>query len=98
MFKRVTWLTVGFGIGVGTTVAAAREVKKRVDRYQPNALVDRTTDGLTRLRDQLTDAIDTGREAARVRETELRSPTPDTTAMPQMPRLVPPPAPPREPT
>jgi hypothetical protein len=74
VFKRVTWLTVGFGLGVGTTVAAAREVRKRVDRYQPNALVDRATDGLGRLRDQLADAIDTGREAARDREAELRAP------------------------
>ena len=73
MFKRVTWLTVGFGLGVGTTVAAAREVRKRVDRYQPNALVDRASDGLVRLRDQLTDAVDTGRAAARQRELELRA-------------------------
>ena len=73
MFKRATWLTVGFGLGVGTTVAAAREVRKRVDRYQPNAIVDRAADGLTRLRDQLADAVDTGREAARAREAELRA-------------------------
>ena len=72
MFKRVTWLTVGFGLGVGTTVAAAREVRKRVDRYQPNAIVDRTTDSLGRLRDQLAEAVEAGREAARVRERELR--------------------------
>ena len=29
MFKRATWLTVGFGLGVGTTVAAARKVRKQ---------------------------------------------------------------------
>jgi len=75
MFKRVTWLTVGFGIGVGTTVAAAREVRKRVDRYQPNAIVDRASDGLTRLRDQLADAVETGKVAARAREIELRAPS-----------------------
>jgi hypothetical protein len=74
MFKRVTWLTVGFGLGVGTTVAAARKVRQRVDRYQPSAMVDRTTDGLSRLRDRLSDAVDTGRDAARVREAELRAP------------------------
>jgi hypothetical protein len=73
VFKRVTWLTVGFGLGVGTTVAAAREVRKRVDRYQPNALVDRASDGLVRLRDQVADAVDTGRAAARQRELELRA-------------------------
>ena len=69
----MTWLTVGFGLGVGTTVAAAREVRKRVDRYQPNAVVDRATDQLARLRDQLADAVEAGREAARVREAELRA-------------------------
>ena len=41
MFKRATWLTVGFGLGVGATVAGARAVKKQVDRYQPNAVVER---------------------------------------------------------
>lgn len=77
MFKRATWLTIGFGLGVGTTVAAAREVRKRVDRYQPNAVVNRMTDSLVAARDQLKAAVDDGREAARVREDELRSRSPD---------------------
>ena len=42
MFKRATWLTVGFSLGVGTTVAAARQVRKQVDRYQPTAVADRS--------------------------------------------------------
>jgi hypothetical protein len=73
MFKRATWLTVGFGLGVGATVAGARAVKKQVERYQPNAVVDRLTDSVVALRDQLKAAVDDGREAARDRETELRS-------------------------
>jgi hypothetical protein len=73
MFKRVTWLTVGFGLGVGATVAGARAVKKQVDRYQPNAMVDRLTDSVASLRDQVKAAVDDGREAARERETELRA-------------------------
>jgi hypothetical protein len=73
MFKRATWLTVGFGLGVGTTVAAARTVKKRVARYQPPAIVDRVTDSLTSMRDHLKAAVDDGREAARARESELRA-------------------------
>ena len=73
MFKRATWLTIGFGLGVGTTVAAAREVRKRVDRYQPNAVVDRLTERTISLRDQLLAAVDDGREAAREREAELRT-------------------------
>ncbi len=44
MFKRVTWLGVGFTIGVGTTVVAARKARQQLDRYKPNAVVDRVTD------------------------------------------------------
>lgn len=72
MFKRATWLTVGFGLGVGTTVAAARQVRKRVNRYQPRAVTNRMTDSLSSLRDQLAAAVDEGRVAARERESELR--------------------------
>ena len=46
MFKRATWLTVGFSLGVGTTVAAAHQVRKRVNRYQPSAMANRVTDSL----------------------------------------------------
>ena len=77
MFKRTTWLTVGFGLGVGTTVAAAHQVRKRVDRYQPHAVATRVTDSvtasLTSIRDQLTAAVDEGRVAARAREAQLRT-------------------------
>jgi hypothetical protein len=82
MFKRATWLTIGFGLGVGTTVAAAREVRKRVDRYQPNAVVDRLTERTISLRDQLLAAVDDGRVAARERELELRERAPGPRAGP----------------
>jgi hypothetical protein len=76
MFKRATWLTVGFGLGVGTTVAAARQVRKRVDRYQPSALATRMGDSLVSVRDrvraQFAAALDEGRTAAHAREEELR--------------------------
>jgi len=77
MFKRATWLTIGFGLGVGTTVAAAREVRKRVGRYQPNVVVTRVTDSLVSARDQIKAAVDDGREAARLREEQLRSRGPE---------------------
>jgi hypothetical protein len=72
MFKRATWLTMGFGLGVGTTVAAARQVQKRVNRYQPRAVANRVTDSLSSLREQLAAAVDEGRIAARERESQLR--------------------------
>ena len=53
MFKRATWLTVGFSLGVGTTVAAAHQVRKRVNRYQPSAMANRVTDSLSAIRDQV---------------------------------------------
>ena len=43
MFKRVIWLGVGFTVGVGTTVVAARKARQQLDRYKPPALVDRVT-------------------------------------------------------
>jgi hypothetical protein len=72
MFKRATWLTVGFGLGVGTSVAAARQVRKRVNRYQPGAVANRVTDSLVSMREQVSVAIEEGRVAARAREADLR--------------------------
>jgi len=77
MFKRATWLGVGFTLGVGTTVVAARKARQQLDRYKPPAVVDRVTTTITdkaaALRGHLTDAVTDGREAARAREAELRS-------------------------
>jgi predicted RNA-binding Zn ribbon-like protein len=80
MFKRATWLGVGFTLGVGTTVVAARKARQQLDRYKPPALVDRVTttitDKATNLRVQVTTALDDGKQAAREREDELRSTRP----------------------
>jgi hypothetical protein len=73
VFKRVTWLTIGFGLGVGTTVAAAREVRRRVDRLQPDAVAQRMAGSLTAARTQVRAAVEDGRQAARQRELELRA-------------------------
>ena len=76
MFKRATWLSVGFGLGVATSVTAARKVRRRMERYQPHAVVDRMTESVQTLRDQLAAAVDDGRAAARARESELRQRSP----------------------
>lgn len=81
MFKRATWLGVGFAAGVGATVVATRKAKQQMERYKPNAVVERTqdkvVDGLTRMRDQLAAAVDDGKSAAKVREAELRARQPE---------------------
>jgi hypothetical protein len=80
MFKRATWLGVGFTIGVCTTVVAARKARQQLDRYKPNAMVDRVTtsfaDRATSLSDRVSAALDDGRQAAKDREQELRATSP----------------------
>ena len=76
MFKRATWLGVGFTIGVGTTVVAARKARQQLDRYKAPALVGRVTTTIstktTTLKDQVVVALADGKAAARQREAELR--------------------------
>ncbi len=77
MFKRATWLGVGFTLGVGTTVVAARKARQQLDRYKPPALVDRVTTTVTgrasSFKDHVVIALSDGRAAAREREAELRA-------------------------
>jgi hypothetical protein len=76
MFKRVTWLGLGFTLGVGTTAYAARKARQQLDRYKAPALVDRVTTTISTrsvtIKDQVTDALTEGRAAARAREAQLR--------------------------
>jgi len=86
MFKRATWLGVGFTLGVGTTVVAARKARQQLDRYKPPALVDRVTTTITTkstaFKDQVVFALNDGRAAARQREQELRADRPDSRPKP----------------
>jgi hypothetical protein len=76
MFKRATWLGMGFTLGVGTTVVAARKARQHLDRYKPPALVDRVTTTISArsvtIKDQVVEAVTEGRAAAREREASLR--------------------------
>jgi len=76
MFKRATWLGVGFTLGAATTVVAARKARQQLDRYKPPALVDRVTTTITTktttLKDHVVVALNDGRSAAKTREAELR--------------------------
>jgi hypothetical protein len=96
MFKRATWLGVGFTLGVGTTVVAARKARQQLDRYKAPALVDRVTTTITTrtttFKDQVVVALSEGRAAAREREDELRARRPRLEAVPS--HLAPSPSPP----
>jgi len=76
MFKRATWLGVGFTLGVGTTVVAARKARQQLDRYKAPAIVERVTTTISTksvtIKDQVVGALNEGRAAAKDREQALR--------------------------
>lgn len=70
--KRLFWLTVGYGVGVGTSWYASRKVKEAARRYTPDGLVERVGDTVTQTSGRVRAAVTEGRAAMRVREAELR--------------------------
>jgi hypothetical protein len=72
--KRVFWLTVGYGAGIGTTWYASRKVKAAARRYTPEGLADRVSGTVSDTSGKVRAAVSEGRDAMRRREAELRSP------------------------
>lgn len=65
MFKRLFWLVVGFVLGLGSSWAVMRRVRRVATRYVPTEVVDRWS-GTVRA------AVEEGRTAMRSREAELK--------------------------
>jgi hypothetical protein len=65
VFKRLFWLVVGFLLGLGSSYALTRKLRRVAARYAPVEVVDRWS-GTVRA------AVDEGRDAMRTRETELK--------------------------
>jgi hypothetical protein len=72
--KRVFWLAVGYGAGIGTSFYATRKVKAAARRYTPEGLGDRLSDTVTGISRDVRAAVTEGRTAMREREAELRRP------------------------
>ena len=66
MFKRLFWLVVGFALGLGSSWALTRKMRRVATRYAPAEVVDRWS-GTMRA------AVDEGRAAMRSREAELKA-------------------------
>ena len=66
MFKRLFWLLVGFALGIGSSWAVTRRVRRLAERYQPADVVDRWSETVR-------SAVSEGRTAMRTREVELNS-------------------------
>ncbi len=78
MFKRLTWMTMGTGVGFGLAVWGQRKVKATVARYQPARLTTELTGGVRRIGEDVRNAAEEGRAAMRQREAELRAASPQT--------------------
>ena len=66
MFKRLFWLVVGFTLGIGSSWAVTRRLRRIVARLAPPDVVDRWSDSVR-------SAVSEGRSAMRTREVELKS-------------------------
>jgi hypothetical protein len=66
VFKRLFWLIVGFALGVGSSWAITRRMRRIVQRLAPTDVVDRWSDNVR-------SAVTEGRTAMRTRESELNS-------------------------
>jgi hypothetical protein len=65
MFRRFVWLLLGFVLGLGSSWAIGRRVRRVAQRYAPADMADRWS-GTMRA------AVTEGREAMREREAQLK--------------------------
>ena len=66
MFKRLFWLVFGFVLGIASSWAVTRRVRRIMERLAPTDVVDRWSDNVK-------SAVSEGRSAMRTREVELNS-------------------------
>lgn len=73
MFKRLFWLTIGLGIGLGTSFWVMRFVRSTLERYTPERVSADLADAIKSFGKDLRAAVAEGAEAMREREAELRA-------------------------
>ena len=66
MFKRLFWLVVGFMLGLGSSWAVTRRLRRIAQRLAPADVVERWSGNVR-------SAVAEGRTAMRTREVELKS-------------------------
>ena len=76
MLRRLVWLLLGIGVGLGSSFWVARRVKQTAARYSPPRLADDATNAVRKLGRDLRLAMQEGREAMLKREAELRNELP----------------------
>lgn len=73
MFKRLFWLMIGLGIGLGTSFWVMRFVRSTLERYTPERVSADLADAIKSFGKDLRAAVAEGAEAMREREAELRA-------------------------
>ncbi|MEZ5169802.1 MAG: hypothetical protein R3A49_03545 [Acidimicrobiia bacterium] len=73
MFRRLFWLMVGFGLGLGLAVLTFRRIDAVLNRYAPPQVADQLATSAKALGRDVREAVLVGRAAMREREAELRS-------------------------
>ena len=73
MFKRLFWLTIGLGIGLGTSFWVMRFVRSTLERYTPERVSADLAEAIKGFGKDLRAAVAEGAEAMREREAELRA-------------------------
>lgn len=71
MFRRLFWLLVGLGLGVGATVWVIRALRIKVLQSTPASVAADLGGSVRQLRADVRDAVDEGRLAMREREAQL---------------------------
>lgn len=74
--RRIFWAFLGLGVGVASTVIAARFARRQRQRLAPAAIGREVKGGLIDLARLVTESIAEGERAMREREERLRSEAP----------------------
>ena len=64
--KRLRWLIIGFTLGLGSSWALMRRIRRMAERYVPAEVADRWNNNVKA-------AVTEGRDAMRTREAELKA-------------------------
>jgi gas vesicle protein len=73
LLKRLFWLMIGLGFGVGMSVFVSRLVREKVARFSPDNVASELAQALRDLGSDVRAAVSEGREAMREREAQLRA-------------------------
>jgi hypothetical protein len=76
MLRRLFWLMLGIGVGMGSSMWVTRRVKQVAARYSPERLSNDLTRSVRGFGHDLRLSVQEGREAMLKREAELRGELP----------------------